>query len=123
VRQDDPQWLNVVAWVHFAMLNAEELSINSRNMDQALKSHKPDVMRLVGTEGNFGEQIGLTNSWAANVIALVGNYGEVYERNVGVKSKLGIPRGSMNYGTKAAFSTRRRSVDCRYMRRRAAPNR
>jgi general L-amino acid transport system substrate-binding protein len=93
VRQDDPQWLNVVAWVHFAMLNAEELGVNSRNIDQALKSHKPDVMRLVGTEGNFGEQIGLTNLWAANVIALVGNYGEVYERNVGVKSKLGIPRG------------------------------
>jgi general L-amino acid transport system substrate-binding protein len=93
VRQDDPQWLNVVAWVHFAMLNAEELGVNSKNIDQALKSRKPDVMRLVGTEGNFGEQIGLTNSWAANVVALVGNYGEVYEHNVGVKSKLGIPRG------------------------------
>jgi general L-amino acid transport system substrate-binding protein len=50
-------------------------------------------MRLVGTEGKFGEQLGLTNDWAARVIRLVGNYAEIYERNVGVKSKLGIPRG------------------------------
>jgi general L-amino acid transport system substrate-binding protein len=93
VRQDDPQWVDVVKWVLFAMIDAEELGVSSKTIDQALRSKKPAVMRLVGTEGNFGEQIGLTKSWAANVVGLVGNYGEVFERNVGVKSRLGIPRG------------------------------
>jgi general L-amino acid transport system substrate-binding protein len=93
VRQDDPRWLNVVTWVHFAMLDAEELGVTSANIDKALQSKRPEVMRLVGKEGDFGGQIGLSRSWAADVVRLVGNYGEVYERNVGVNSKLGIPRG------------------------------
>jgi len=93
VRQDDMQWFTVVRWVYFAMVNAEELGVTSKNIDEALKSEKPDVRRLVGTEGNYGERLGLTNDWAARVIKLVGNYGEVYERNVGVGSALGIPRG------------------------------
>ena len=93
VRQDDPRWLNVVTWVHFAMLDAEELGVTSQNIDKALQSKRPEVMRLVGREGDFGGEIGLNRSWAADVVRLVGNYGEVYERNVGVHSKLGIPRG------------------------------
>jgi general L-amino acid transport system substrate-binding protein len=92
-RQDDPQWLQIVKWVHFALLNAEELGVTSKTVDEALKSQKPAIKRLVGSDGGFGEQIGLKNDWAANVIRAVGNYGEVYERNVGTKSKLGIPRG------------------------------
>src|SRR6266699_1987958 len=70
------------------MINAEELGINSKNIDEALKSKKPDVMRLVGTEGAYGEDLGLTKDWAARIIRHVGNYGEVYERNVGAGSKL-----------------------------------
>src|SRR5215475_1418982 len=93
VRQDDVQWFNIVKWVQFAMINAEELGVTSKNIDEALKSEKPDVRRLVGTEGNYGERMGLTKDWAARVIRLVGNYGEVYERTVGVGSALGIPRG------------------------------
>jgi general L-amino acid transport system substrate-binding protein len=93
VRQDDFQWFNVVKWVHFAMLNAEELGVGSQTIDEALKSQKPDVKRLVGTEGNFASPIGLADDWAVRVVRLVGNYGEVYERNVGMKSKLAIPRG------------------------------
>ncbi len=93
VRQGDAQWLNIVKWVHFAMINAEELGVNSKNVDDALKSEKPDVKRLVGNEGSYGEQIGLTKDWAARVVRHVGNYGEVFERNVGVESRLGIPRG------------------------------
>jgi len=58
-----------------------------------MKSQKPDVQRLLGIEGNFGEQLGLTKDWAARILRLVGNYGETYERNVGTGSKLGIPRG------------------------------
>jgi general L-amino acid transport system substrate-binding protein len=93
VRKDDIEWLDIVKWVHFALINAEELGVSSKTVAQALNSQKPEVMRLVGTRGNFGEQIGLTNSWAANIVQAVGNYGEIYDRNVGVRTKLGIPRG------------------------------
>lgn len=93
VRQGDDRWLEIVKWTHFAMLNAEELGVTSKNIDQALQSAKPDVKRLVGTEGTYGEEIGLTRDWAARIIRLVGNYGEVYDRNVGVGTKLAIPRG------------------------------
>jgi general L-amino acid transport system substrate-binding protein len=93
VRQSDIQWFNIVKWVHFAMVNAEELGVTSKNIDAALKSENPDVRRLVGAEGNYGERMGLTTDWAARVIRLVGNYGEVYERTVGTDSPLAIPRG------------------------------
>ncbi len=93
VRQGDDQWYNVVKWTLFAMLNAEELGVSSANIDEALKSTKPAVKRLLGTSGNYGERFGLSGDWAARIVRHVGNYGEVYERNIGVKSKLGIPRG------------------------------
>jgi general L-amino acid transport system substrate-binding protein len=93
VRQKDDDWLLIVKWTLYAMLNAEELGITSQNLDEALKSKKPDVMRFVGAEGDYGEDLGLTKDWAVRIIRHVGNYGEVYERNVGIDSELGIPRG------------------------------
>lgn len=93
VRHRDDNWLLIVKWTLYAMLNAEELGVTSKNIDQALKSDKPDVKRLVGNEGHYGEDIGLSKDWAARIIRHVGNYGEVYDRNVGDGSKLGIPRG------------------------------
>jgi general L-amino acid transport system substrate-binding protein len=93
VRSDDLQWIGMVKWVYFAMINAEELGVSSRTIDQALRSQKPEVKRLLGTSGDFGEEIGLTNAWAANIIRSVGNYGEVFERNLGAKTPLAIPRG------------------------------
>jgi len=93
VRQRDDDWMMIVKWTLYAMINAEELGITSKNIDEALKSKKPEVMRLVGTEGSYGEDLGLTKDWAARIIRRVGNYGEVYERNVGAESKLKIPRG------------------------------
>ena len=93
VRQRDDDWMMIVKWTLYAMINAEELGVTSKNIDEALKSKKPDVMRLVGTEGSFGEDLGLSKDWAARIIRHVGNYGEVYERNVGSGSKLKIPRG------------------------------
>jgi general L-amino acid transport system substrate-binding protein len=96
VRQGDDPWLKIVKWTLFAMINAEELGVTSTTIDEAMKSAKPAVRRFVGTEGTHGEQIGLTKDWAARIIRLVGNYGEVFERNVGVDSKLGIPRGINN---------------------------
>jgi general L-amino acid transport system substrate-binding protein len=93
VRQRDDDWMMIVKWTLYAMINAEELGVTSKNIDEALKSKKPDVMRLVGTEGTYGEDLGLTKDWAVRIIRNVGNYGEVYERNVGEESKLKIPRG------------------------------
>jgi general L-amino acid transport system substrate-binding protein len=93
VRQDDVQWMNIVKWVHFAMLSSEELGIDQKNIGEAMQSQKPSVRRLLGVEGSLGEQLGLTKDWAARIVRLVGNYGEVFERNVGTASKLAIPRG------------------------------
>jgi general L-amino acid transport system substrate-binding protein len=93
VRQRDDDWMMIVKWTLYAMINAEELGVTSKNIDEALKSKKPDVMRLVGTDGSYGEDLGLTKDWAVRIIRHVGNYGEVYERNVGAESKLKIPRG------------------------------
>jgi len=93
VRSGDDQWLNIVKWTHYAMVNAEELGVSTQTLDEALKSDKPDVKRFVGTAENYGEQMGLSNDWAVRIIRHVGNYGEVFERNVGTGSKLSIPRG------------------------------
>ena len=103
VRHGDDQWLDVVRWVHYAMLNAEELGVTSKNIDEALKSNMPEIKRLVGTEGNFGEQLGLTKDWAVRIIKHVGNYGESFDRNVGTGSRLGISRGVNRLWTKGGI--------------------
>ena len=77
----------------FILINAEELGVKSATIDDAIKSFNPNIRRLVGTEGEFGEQLGLTKDWAARAVRAVGNYGAVYERNVGTQSRLSIPRG------------------------------
>lgn len=96
VRHGDDQWFDIVKWTLFAMINAEELGISKSTLDEAMKSEKPDVKRFVGTEGNYGEQLGLTKDWAARIVRHVGNYGESFERNVGTGSRLGIARGLNN---------------------------
>jgi len=93
VRHGDDQWFDIVKWTLFAMLNAEELGITQANVDDMVKSTNPDIKRFVGTEGNYGEQLGLTKDWAVRIVKLVGNYGEAFERNVGSGSPLKIDRG------------------------------
>jgi general L-amino acid transport system substrate-binding protein len=94
VRQGDDQWFNVVKWTYFALLNAEELGVTQANVDDMkANSTNPEVQRLLGKEGAFGEGIGLSNDWAYQAVKLVGNYGEIFDRNVGAGSKLGIARG------------------------------
>jgi general L-amino acid transport system substrate-binding protein len=93
VRQGDDQWFNLVKWTLYALINAEELGVKSVTVDDAVKSSNPNIRRLVGTEGEFGVQLGLTKDWAARAVRAVGNFGEIYERNVGMKSRLSIPRG------------------------------
>ncbi|MCP1336022.1 amino acid ABC transporter substrate-binding protein [Futiania mangrovi] len=93
VRQGDDQWFNIVKWTHFAMLNAEELGVDSENVEQMKGTDNPSIRRLLGIEGEFGQGLGLSNDWAVNIIAQVGNYGEVFDRNVGPDTPLGISRG------------------------------
>lgn len=93
VRQDDPKWATLVKWVYFGLLDAEELGVNSQNTDAALASQKPDVRRFAGLDGSFGTWLGLENDWAVTMVKAVGNYGEIYDRNLGSGSALGIPRG------------------------------
>ncbi len=92
VRQGDDQWFNIVRWTHFAMLNAEELGINSANVDDALRSESPDIRRLLGVDGDFGEGLDLNADWAYRVVKQVGNYGEVFERDLGQASPLAMER-------------------------------
>ncbi|MCP3871480.1 MAG: amino acid ABC transporter substrate-binding protein [Gammaproteobacteria bacterium] len=94
VRQGDDEWLNIVKWVLFAALNAEEYGVSSKNVDKMAASSKdPNVRRLLGQEGIKGKGLGLSDTWAANVVKQVGNYGEMFERNVGQDSPLKISRG------------------------------
>jgi general L-amino acid transport system substrate-binding protein len=93
VRQGDDQWFNLVKWVNFAMLDAEEAGITSANVDDKMGSDDPEAKRLLGVEGNFGEGLGLTKDWAYRIIKRVGNYGEVFDRNLGDGSQLKIKRG------------------------------
>lgn len=93
VRQGDAQWGNIVRWVLFAIINAEELGVTKDNADKMLESTNPEIKRMLGTEGDFGKGIGLDNDWAYQAIKAVGNYGESFERNVGQGSRLKISRG------------------------------
>jgi general L-amino acid transport system substrate-binding protein len=103
VRRGDEQWLVLVRWVQFAMLDAEELGVSSKTVDEALKSPQPEIKRLVGVDGTFGEQLGLTKDWVVRIVKQVGNYGESFDRNVGSGSKLGISRGLNRLWTKGGI--------------------
>ncbi len=93
VRHGDEEWFDIVKWTLFIMVNAEELGVNSKNVEEMKKSTNPDVKRLLGVEGDKGKDFGLANDWMAVVIKQVGNYGEIFERNVGQGSPLKIQRG------------------------------
>jgi len=98
VREGDNQWGDIVRWSVFAMISAEELGLTSANVDEIKASTtNPEIRRMLGLEGNLHTGLGLSNDWAYNIIKMVGNYGEVYERNVGASTPVNIPReGSLN---------------------------
>lgn len=91
VRQGDDNWFNIVKWSLNAMIEAEELGITSRTIDRA--STSPGVQRLQGKTGKLNEHLGLNKNWARNIIAQVGNYGESFERNIGMSTPIALPRG------------------------------
>jgi general L-amino acid transport system substrate-binding protein len=103
VRQGDDAWEDVVRWTHHAMLDAEELGVNKNNVDDQKNSTNPEIRRLLGLEGQFGEALGLTNDWAYRIIKAEGNYGESFERNVGQGSPLKIARGLNALWTKGGL--------------------
>jgi general L-amino acid transport system substrate-binding protein len=93
VRQGDDGWFNVVKWTYYALLNAEELGVTQANVEEMKASTNPEIRRLLGAEGDFGTGMGLTNDWVANIVKAVGNYGEIFDKNVGAGSALKIERG------------------------------
>ncbi|MCR9134968.1 MAG: amino acid ABC transporter substrate-binding protein [Alphaproteobacteria bacterium] len=92
-RDSDGQWINIVRWTHFAMLDAEELGVSQANLEEMKIAENPPVKRLLGSEGAFGEAIGLSREWAFNIIREVGNYADTFDRNVGAETALGLTRG------------------------------
>ena len=103
VRQGDDAWEDLVRWVHYAMVDAEELGVGKANLDDQMKSANPEIRRLLGVEGQFGESLGLTNDWAVRIIKAVGNYGESFENTIGQGSPLKIARGINALWTKGGL--------------------
>lgn len=105
VRQGDDQWLDIVKWTYYALLNAEEAGITQANVEEMKNSANPDIKRMLGSEAEtkIGTDIGLTNDWVVNIIKATGNYGEIFERNVGSGSPLKIARGVNALWTKGGL--------------------
>lgn len=94
VKAGDTQWFNIVKWVHYALLTAEEDGITKANVaDLAKNASTPELKRVLGLDGDFGKQLGLDNDWVVKIVSAVGNYGELFDKNVGAGSKLKIARG------------------------------
>jgi general L-amino acid transport system substrate-binding protein len=94
VRQGDEEWFDIVRWTLFALINAEELEIDSANVEaKARETNDPDVARLLGKSGEYGADLKLKRDWVVKIISQVGNYGEIFERNLGKDSPLGLERG------------------------------
>ncbi|MBW1615327.1 MAG: amino acid ABC transporter substrate-binding protein [Deltaproteobacteria bacterium] len=93
VRHGDDQWFDIVNFVVMALINAEEFDITSANVDAKLNSENPEIKRFLGVTPGMGKTLGLSDKWAYNIIKQVGNYGEIFERNVGKNTSLGIERG------------------------------
>jgi len=94
VQHGDDQWFDITKWTYYVLLNAEEYSVTSKNVDDMkANSNNAEVQRLLGSKGNLGEKLGLSVDWAYNIIKQVGNYGEIYERHIGPKTPIGLDRG------------------------------
>ena len=93
VRDGDDRWFDIVRWTLNALIDAEELGVTKANAVEEVKSPNPEVKRLLGVEGKFGAAIGLSEDWAMRAISAGGNYGEIFERNLGAASAMKLPRG------------------------------
>lgn len=100
VRRGDDEWFAIVKWVVYGLIEAEEYGVTSANLEQMKSSTDPVVQRILGTTEDTGKLLGLERDWLARAIKTTGNYGEIFERNVGPKSALGLPRGLNNQWNK-----------------------
>ncbi|WP_411956275.1 amino acid ABC transporter substrate-binding protein [Arvimicrobium flavum] len=105
VRQGDDKWFDIVKWTYYALLDTEEAGITQANVDDMMKSENPDVRRLLGVEAEtkIGADLGLDNAWVVNIVKATGNYGEIFERNLGLGSRLKIARGVNELWTKGGL--------------------
>jgi general L-amino acid transport system substrate-binding protein len=102
-RNGDEVWTDIIAWLHYGLIEAEELGVTQANVDEMAKSSAPAVQRLLGTSGELGSRLGLDNKWLAQAIRAGGNYGEIFERNVGKSSPLKLERGLNALWTKGGL--------------------
>lgn len=93
VRQGDAQWKDIVDWVVYALFDAEEQGVTSKNVDAMMKSPDAGIQRLLGVKGGLGAKLGLDNAWSYRIVKQVGNYGEIFDRNIGKDSPLKLERG------------------------------
>ena len=103
VRHGDDQWHDIVDWVVFALIQAEESGITKANVDDMLKSDDPAIKRMLGVTPGMGKALGLDENWAYNEIKMVGNYGEIFDRNIGMGSPMKLERGYNNLWTKGGL--------------------
>ena len=102
-RHGDDQWSDIITWVLNATITAEEKGVTSANVDAMKNSKDPEVLRLLGVEGSQGEELGLSKDWAYNIIKTIGNYGEIFERNIGVNTLIGLERGLNDLWTRGGL--------------------
>jgi general L-amino acid transport system substrate-binding protein len=93
VLQGDAQWRDILTWVVYGLMNAEEYGITQANVQEQLASENPNIRRLLGVEGELGAGLALENDFMVDVITAVGNYGEIYDRHLGPATPINIPRG------------------------------
>jgi general L-amino acid transport system substrate-binding protein len=103
VRHGDNQFGDIVKWAQYAMIEAEEYGITSKNVDEMLKSDNPTIKRILGTTPGMGKALGVDEKWVYNIVKQVGNYGEIFDKNVGANSPLKIARGINNLWSKGGI--------------------
>ena len=102
-RHGDDQWSDIVTWVYYATVTAEEKGVTQANVDKMKSSKDPEILRLLGVEGAQGQELGLSKDWAYNIIKQVGNYGEIFERNIGASTPIGLARGLNDLWTRGGL--------------------
>ncbi|PWC55577.1 amino acid ABC transporter substrate-binding protein [Azospirillum sp. TSO22-1] len=103
VRHGDDAWYDIVKWVVYATIQAEESGITSKNVDEHLNSKNPEIQRLLGVSAGMGKALGVDEKWAYNIVKKVGNYSEIFERNVGMSTPLKLERGLNGLWTKGGL--------------------
>ena len=102
-RHGDDQWSDIVTWVYYATVTAEEKGVTQANVDKMKSSKDPEILRMLGVEGAQGKELGLSKDWAYNIIKQVGNYGEIFERNIGASTPIGLARGLNDLWTRGGL--------------------